>query len=70
MQGTVTLHFTLHPDGRIDRLSVLQSSGHDVLDEAARAIIEEEMDSRFDPFPAALPPQPIEVTIPIRYRLR
>ncbi len=70
MQGTVTLHFTLHPDGRIDRLSVRQRSGHEVLDEAARAIIEEAMGSRFDPFPPALPHQPIEVTIPIRYRLR
>ncbi len=68
--GEVILRFTLNADGTIHALEVLQSSGFYLLDEAATAVIQDEMHSRFKPFPPALPPTPIQITIPIRYQLR
>lgn len=68
--GEVILRFTLNADGTIHTLEVLKSSGFYLLDEAATAVIQDEMNSRFKPFPPALPPTPIQITIPIRYQLR
>ena len=69
-EGTVTLHFVIHADGRISRLRLTHSSGHALLDDAARRVIEEDMGMRFQPFPEGLNLPQIEVTIPIRYQLR
>jgi len=68
-QGTVTLSFTLHADGRITNLRQTGSSGHTILDQAARSVITEEMNMRFQPFPNGMNLDKLQVTIPIRYRL-
>lgn len=68
--GEVVLHFTLLPDGRIENLSLQSTSGFYLLDEAAKAVIEEEMNSRYKPFPPGLPKTPISITLPIRYQLQ
>lgn len=34
-EGTVDVAFSIHPDGRLDQVSVLKSSGYDDLDQAA-----------------------------------
>lgn len=69
-QGTVTLSFTIHADGRITNLIQTGSSGHALLDEAARRVIEEDMNMRFQPFPKGLNLEQLQVTIPLRYQLR
>ncbi len=69
-QGTVTLRFTIHANGRITHLSLAATSGFHLLDEAALAVIDEGMQRHFEPFPDTLRLPRLEVTIPIRYRLR
>ncbi len=70
LEGDVLLHFRIHPDGRIDAIHVRHSSGYAILDGAALAVIQEELNQHFRPFPPAMGRQPLWVDVPIRYRLR
>lgn len=45
--GTVVVSYRIRPDGRVDRCTVLRSSGYAVLDEATCRLIEQRF--RFDP---------------------
>ncbi|MBM4119044.1 energy transducer TonB, partial [bacterium] len=48
-QGTVSVYFTVRPDGSVKKVLVEQASPHQVLDEAARRCLEH---WRFSPLPA------------------
>jgi protein TonB len=61
-QGRVLLAFTLDADGSLLDLQVRQSSGHDVLDQAAADAIRRA--APFDP-----PGVPVRVVIPVSFRL-
>jgi len=63
-QGEVKLTFTLHPSKEVSALSVIQSSGFEMLDNAARDLIL----ATSDEFPK--PSKPVQITVPIGYKLR
>ena len=63
IQGTAEVSFTIHEDGRVSAVTVLKSSGHGILDEAAVETIH-----AASPFPK--PPAPARIAIPIAFRLR
>ncbi|MDR0452661.1 MAG: TonB family protein, partial [Treponema sp.] len=63
IQGVTEVSFTIHEDGRVSAVTVRAGSGHEVLDEAAVAVI-----FAAAPFPA--PPAAARIAIPISFRLR
>ena len=68
IQGTTRVAFVLAGDGRITQGRVVQSSGAHILDRAALQLLR-----RASPVPGlaqASLPGPIEVRLPITYRLR
>lgn len=69
-EGTVTLSFTIFPNGRIAQVRVVDSSRRDILDRAALDIIKERMHSRFKPFPDEIKRTQWQIQVPIRYELR
>lgn len=69
-EGTVTLSFTLFPNGRIADAVVLESSGRVILDEAALEIIVDKMNAHFKPFPKEVTRSHWPIQVPIRYELR
>jgi protein TonB len=52
LYGNLRMMVALRPDGSVQELRILQSSGHRILDEAAISIVQ--MAAPFEPFPAAL----------------
>lgn len=52
LYGSLRLLVAILPDGQVDEIRILQSSGHDLLDQAAIEIVE--MASPFAPFPEAM----------------
>lgn len=50
--GSLRMLVALLPDGQVDEIRVLQSSGHSILDDAAIEIVH--LAAPFDPFPEAL----------------
>jgi protein TonB len=68
IEGTVTVGFTVHPDGHITDTRIAEGSGSTILDRAARELLREA-----DPaptFPDDLPAEAISLTVPVRYGLR
>ncbi len=65
-QGTVVLGFELLPDGRIEHIEVRKSSGHRILDLAARRALTRVGRVRLDAWRPATA-QPLE--LPVEYRL-
>ena len=63
IQGVSQVSFTIHEDGRVSAVTILQTSGHSILDEAAVETI-----YAAAPFPR--PPAPARIAIPIAFRLR
>lgn len=63
-QGEVKLTFTLNPSKEVSALSVTQSSGFEMLDSAARDLIL----ATAHEFPK--PSKPVQITVPIGYRIR
>ena len=63
-QGEVKLTFTLHPSKEVSALSVTQSSGFEMLDNAARDLIL----ATAHEFPK--PSKPVQITVPIGYKIR
>jgi len=61
-QGMVTLRFILQKDGNVEGISVTQSSGFNILDENAKKRLKRQPHSR--------PSFPLEITLPVDYRLR
>jgi TonB family protein len=60
-EGTVRLSLRVRPDGRVDTVTVITSSGHDILDQAARRGVRR---WRFAPRRAS-----VQKTIAIRFRI-
>ncbi|HKL77117.1 MAG TPA: energy transducer TonB, partial [Gammaproteobacteria bacterium] len=52
LTGRVRLEVTLRPDGSLDRVRVLDTSGSEILDAAAKQIIR--LGAPYSPFPADL----------------
>lgn len=61
VEGTVRVRFMLSPQGQIRSLAIAESSGHDILDEAAKRTIQKAV---------PLPYVPGWLIIPIRYYLQ
>ena len=59
-EGTVDLRFRIAPDGSVERVEIVQSSGHDLLDESAMQTIR-----RAGPYPVLAG----WVRIPLAYQL-
>ncbi|CAO3405059.1 TonB family protein [Azospirillum palustre] len=67
MEGTVVVQFRLMADGSIRKLKVSRSSGHAILDNAAKDIIR--CSAPFPPIPAVLKIGGIDLTIGMNYEL-
>ncbi|MDR0628285.1 MAG: energy transducer TonB [Treponema sp.] len=63
IQGVTQVSFTIHEDGRVSAVTILKSSGHPILDEAA-------METIYAAAPFPRPPAPARIAIPIAFRLR
>jgi len=63
-QGDVKIVFTLSPSREISNLVILESSGFDLLDNAARNLIE----SSAEAFPK--PSKPVRIAVPVGYKIR
>ena len=64
-QGVVLISFTIASEGNVGDLKITQSSGHDVLDQAALTTI-----SKSSPFPPPPLGAPRVFTVPIRFNIR
>ncbi|MBE0494666.1 MAG: energy transducer TonB, partial [Thiomicrospira sp.] len=69
-QGQITLRFTIRADGSITNLAVVDSSGRQILDEAALSIFTERMQMFFKAFPEEIQRKEWRHTVPIEYKLR
>lgn len=63
MQGEVRVYFSLSSDGSVDDIRVVESSGFELLDEDAKALIEK-MASRFPK-----PTKSVRINVPVSYVL-
>lgn len=63
-QGEASIAFTLNPDRTVSQISITQSSGFEILDDAARTLIE----ATASEFPK--PSKPVRINVPIAYKLR
>lgn len=68
-QGVVTLSFTLLPNGRITGLSIQESSGRQLLDDAATSIVQQRMNNQFQAFPPEIDRKEWKISIPVSYHL-
>lgn len=66
LTGTVHLEMTIQPDGAIGPVSVLRSSAHTLLDEAALAAVRA---LRAEPLPTELPRRALRVRLPVVFEL-
>lgn len=63
-QGDVTVMFSLSPSGEVGTVAITKSSGFELLDEAARRLIE----TTAPQFPK--PSKTVQISVPIGYKLR
>lgn len=68
MSGRVLLRFFVMPDGILDRIEVESSSGHDLLDEAARQAVQRV--AQFEAFPEDWDARELELSLPIQFSLQ
>lgn len=66
-EGTVAVGFVVQADGRLTAIELLESSGHQLLDEAALAAVREV--ARFRPIPEELGRQDWSLSVPLNFRL-
>jgi periplasmic protein TonB len=67
-QGEVKIGFTILRDGSIEDVRIIHSSGSNLLDKATRNAVER-INGQF-PFPAELPREQWNFTVPVNYALR
>lgn len=67
-EGTVTISFVIYADGSINNLKVVQSSGSQILDQAALRAIKK-ISNRL-PFPTEINRKQWQFTLPLVYHLR
>jgi protein TonB len=68
LEGVATVSFLLAPDGRVLSARLAKSSGHPVLDEEVMALVRRV--SPLPPRPKGLPPENLNLTVPIQFSLR
>jgi periplasmic protein TonB len=68
IQGVVVMVFTLGSGGQVESHRISQSSGQEVLDEAAQKTIQRV--GKFPPLPAAINREKLTIEIPIAFRLK
>jgi protein TonB len=68
-QGEVLIQFTLLPNGRITHLSITESSGRQLLDNAALQIFQVKMNQQFKPFPKEIVRTQWRIEVPVSYHL-
>jgi protein TonB len=66
LTGVVTIELTVVPSGEINDVSVVQSSSHPLLDDAAVETVQE---LRAQRFPTHLPRRPLRVRLPVVFQL-
>lgn len=69
-EGQVLIRFTIRADGSMTNISIIDSSGRTLLDEAALSIFTDRMKMFFKPFPAEISRPEWRHTVPIEYKLR
>lgn len=67
--GEVTVSFVLNRDGTLSSIQVTNSSGTEILDEAAREILRRAAKT-FPPFPPSVLDETLAYTVPIHFRER
>lgn len=67
LTGSVNMEIVIRPDGAIAGVSLLQSSSHPILDQAALDAVRRLQPL---PFPAELPPRTLSVRLPVVFELR
>ena len=67
LEGVVKIEFTVLLDGRVREVRVAVSSGSELLDRAAAAIVERA--APFDPLPPRLAGRPLQLVVPIVFSL-
>ncbi|MBW1917415.1 MAG: energy transducer TonB [Deltaproteobacteria bacterium] len=67
LEGVVVLRFTIAASGQIKSKSILRSSGHPVLDQAAQDTVRRV--GRFPPLPVALQKSQLTIEVPLAFRL-
>jgi protein TonB len=68
LQGVVIIMFTIAAGGQIESSRIRRSSGHDLLDKAARETLHRV--GRFPPLPAVLNRRKLTIEVPLAFRLR
>ncbi len=68
-EGEVLIQFTLLPNGKINALTIIQSSGRTLLDNAALSIFQVKMNNRFKPFPNEIKRTQWHIKVPVNYNL-
>jgi periplasmic protein TonB len=66
-QGTATVRVAMSRSGQVLRATLVKSSGSEALDEESLALVR-----RAQPLPALPPglPDPLEITVPVRFSMR
>lgn len=68
-EGTVFIQFTLLKNGRITHLKIIESSGRQILDDAATTILQAKMHNQFKPFPEEIQRSEWQIQVPVGYHL-
>ena len=69
-EGVVLIQFTLLKNGHITHLKIIESSGRQVLDNAATTIFQAKMKNQFKPFPEEIQRSDWQIKVPVGYHLK
>lgn len=69
-QGEVLIEFKITKSGAIQQLSIVQSSGRSLLDQAALEIFQVKMNNQFKPFPKEIIRDIWQIKVPVNYHLK
>jgi len=68
-EGNVLIQFELTPDGIINKLKIAESSGRNILDQAALEIFRVKMNNHFKVFPKEIDRAKWSIKVPVSYNL-
>ena len=68
-EGDVLIQFELTPEGFINKLKIVESSGRNILDEAALEIFKIKMNNHFKAFPKEIDREKWLIKVPVNYHL-